>query len=136
MVREVDEWPERLGEISWQSFFKLRSLDYVGDEVATARITSWANVQSAIPTEVGSVPLRDVVGDGCRHYVDRFEEFLLDKDSMTYTKPPKVMVTDHDWDRMCEGLIKSGICGVMAESELYHVKGKPLLSGLFGVSKR
>ena len=36
---------------------------------------------------------------------------------MTYTKPPKVMVTDHDWDRMREGLIKSGICGVMAESE-------------------
>ena len=135
MIREVDAWPERFGEISWENFFKFRSLDYVGDEVATARITSWNNIRSAIPTEVGTVPLRDVVGDGCRHYIDRFEDFLLEPEAMAYTKPPRVMVAEQDWDRMCEGMIQSGICGVMAESDLFKVKGKPLLSGMFGVSK-
>ena len=135
LVVEMGDWTETFGEISWQSFFKFRSIDYVGDEVATARLTSWNNIRSAIPTEVGSVPLREVVGAGCRHYVERFEDFLLDEGSMTYTKPPRVMVVEQDWDRMCEGLIDAGICGVMAEADLYHVKGKPLLSGLFGVSK-
>ena len=45
------------------------------------------------------------------------------------------MVTEHDWDGVCEGLISAGICGVMAENELFQVEGKPLLNGLFGVSK-
>lgn len=128
-------WSEVFGDISWQRFFQLKSLDYVGDEVATARVTSWANLQSAIPVEVGSVPLSQVVGPGCAHYVDHFEDFLLDEKSRTYTRPPKVMVTEHDWDGVCEGLISAGICGVMAENELFQVEGKPLLNGLFGVSK-
>ena len=103
-VEDVMGWSEVFGDISWQSFFQLKSLDYVGDEVATARVTSWANLQSAIPVEVGSVPLSQVVGPGCAHYVDHFEDFLLDEKSRTYTRPPKVMVTEHDWDGVCEGL--------------------------------
>ena len=118
-VEDVMGWSEVFGDISWQSFFQLKSLDYVGDEVATARVTSWANLQSAIPVEVGSVPLSQVVGPGCAHYVDHFEDFLLDEKSRTYTRPPKVMVTEHDWDEVCEGLISAGICGVMAKMNCF-----------------
>ena len=101
LVVEMGDWTETFGEISWQSFFKFRSIDYVGDEVATARLTSWNNIRSAIPTEVGSVPLREVVGAGCRHYVERFEDFLLDEGSMTYTKPPRVMVVEQETGIEC-----------------------------------
>ena len=135
IVKDMGDWTERFTEISWSTFFKFRSVDYVGDEVAVARITSWNNIKSAIPVEVGTVRLQDVVGAGCRHYVERFEDFLLDEGSMVYTRPPRVMITDADWEQMCEGLIGAGLCDVMAESDLYHVKGKPLLNGLFGVSK-
>ena len=128
-------WNETFKDVSWKSFFQLRSLDYVGDEVATARITAWENLQAAIPAEVGSVPLSEVVGQGCLHYVNNFEKFLVDSESMRYTKPPRVMVTHKDWDGVCEGLIRSGICGAMAEADLLHVEGRPLLNGLFGVSK-
>ena len=40
-----------------------------------------------------------------------------------------------DWDAVCEGLIEAGICGANAEADLYHVEGRPLLHGMFGVSK-
>ena len=94
VVTEVAEWEETFKEISWKSFFQFRSLDYVGDEVATAKITSWPNLRSAIPAEVGSVPISEVVGEGCLHYVQNFESFLLDREAMKYTKLPRVMVTD------------------------------------------
>ena len=135
IVNSVCGWSECFGEISWQEFFKWRSLDYVGDEVATARITSWSNLRSAIPTEVGGVELADVVSEGCRHYVLNFEDYLVSQDSRVYTRPPRVMVSDQDWDELCDGLISTGICGVMPEHELFQVEGKPLLNGLFGVSK-
>ena len=61
--------------------------------------------------QCGWVQLREVVEAGCQHYAERFEDFLLDEASMTYIRPPRVMVTDADWDLMCEGLINSGICG-------------------------
>ena len=40
-----------------------------------------------------------------------------------------------DWDAVCEGLVEAGICGANAEADLYHVEGRPLLNGMFGVSK-
>ena len=128
-------WEESFGKMSWEEFFSMRSVDYVGDEVAVARITSWENLRHALPVEVGSVELEQVVGEGCRHYVQHFEEYLLDESSMTYVRPPRVMVADADWEKVCEGLIQAGVCAVMAEQELFHVAGKPLLNGMFGVEK-
>jgi len=135
VVRVSGGWEESFGKMSWEEFFRMRSVDYVGDEVAVARVTSWENLRHALPTEVGSVELEQVVGEGCKHYVQNFKEYLLDEASMTYVRPPRVMVADADWEKVCEGLIQAGVCEVMAEQELFHVAGKPLLNGLFGVEK-
>ena len=37
--------------------------------------------------------------------------------------------------QVCRGLISSGICGALPQSELFHVKGQPLLNEMFSVSK-
>ena len=52
-----------------------------------------------------------------------------------YTRPPRVMASDEGWKLICEGLIMSGICGLLRERDVYHLSGKPVLNGMFGVTK-
>eukprot|EP00435_Cladocopium_sp_Y103_P017184 s1936_g4.t1 len=134
-LAEVSSWDERFGPLTWDSFFSSRSVDYVGDEVSVARTTSWANLCQALPKEVGGVDLAEVLDGGCRHYVTHFEDYLVPPEAMEYTAPPKVMVADDQWEGVCQGLLASGICGLLPEDQLFQVKGRPLLNGIFGVSK-
>lgn len=100
-IRDVQGWQERFKEISWHSFFQHRGVDYQGDEVATAQYTSWPNLAPAIPKEVGTVHLRDVVEGGLVHYVGCFEQYFLPEEFCTYTEPPRVMVHDDAWPDLC-----------------------------------
>eukprot|EP00438_Fugacium_kawagutii_P025122 Skav230795 [mRNA] locus=scaffold312:115550:119568:+ [translate_table: standard] len=134
-VQVVTSWTEKFERVSWESFFRSRGVDYMGDEVATAKFTSWCNLRSAIPSQVGTVELSDLLEGGCLHYVTHFEEYLFDEASRVYTPPPRVMVHDAAWDDVCAGLLETGICRVISEEDLFKVSGKPLLNGLFGVEK-
>ena len=86
----------------------------------------------ALPSEVGTVALSDVCDAGCKHYVENFENYLLPVEDQVFTKGPKVMVPPGDWEELTTNLVKHK---VIEESEVYHVQDKPLLNGLFGVSK-
>ena len=134
-VASVGEWSATFGELSWESFFRSRGVDYTGEEVASAKYTSWNNLRSAIPSQVGTVELASVLDGGCHHYVTHFEEYLLPCQDQEFTKAPRVMVYDSEWDQVCQGLLDSGICRLIAEEELYRVSGQPLLNGMFGVEK-
>eukprot|EP00438_Fugacium_kawagutii_P010590 Skav221627 [mRNA] locus=scaffold4037:51236:58385:+ [translate_table: standard] len=119
----------------WASFLKVKSIDYKGDEVQVARWFQWENVGPALPDEVGSVPLVDVCSLGCRHYVTHFEEYLKPKEEWGRISAPRVMVEDHDWGRVCEGLVSSGVCVFIKEEDVFDTGSGPLLNGLFGVTK-
>ena len=64
-----------------------------------------------------------------------FEDYLLPAEARIYTKPPKVMVEEGSWEHICSGLLAKGICSLMPLDEVYHLEGRPVLNGLFGVSK-
>ena len=128
-------WPERLEEVTWQSFFQLKTVDYCGDEVLCAQSTSWANLAPAMPAEVASVRLEEVCELGCRHYVEHFTDYLLPGEMQRSMKSPRVLVHDDNWKEVCQGLLKAGVCVPMPESHVYTVDGLPLLNGLFGVKK-
>ena len=131
----VAGWEFQGPDLSWRDFFRVKGIDYKGEEVLTAQTMRWANVSPALPLEVGSVPLEDVLELGCRHYVLHFEDYLLDPSDQTLVKPPKVMVPPEDWGNFCANLLKLGVFGRVHEDDLYEVRGKPLLNGLFGVTK-
>ena len=134
-VTRVQQWKDPQEPASWGSFFKVRTVDYLGEEVKTAQAIEWRNISPALPEEVGGVDLREVVDLGCRHYVSHFEEYLVPEEDQIYTKPPKVMVPQESWAEVCEGLISKGVCGLIGEDQVHRVQGKLLLNGLFGVSK-
>eukprot|EP00435_Cladocopium_sp_Y103_P068869 s180_g32.t1 len=128
-------WDVQVAPASWKNFFSVKAIDYRGEEVLTAQPVEWENIAPALPEEVGSVNLEDVVELGCKHYVMNFSEYLMPQADQVHTKPPKVHVPEHAWPRVCEGLLRKGTCRAIHESEVYRVQGKLLLNGLFGVSK-
>ena len=125
----------RVEDFCWEDFHRVKSIDYKGEEVKVARWFSWKNVSPALPAEIGKVALSDVCALGCKHYVEHFELYLKPVEQWKTVKPPRVMVHDSDWEEVCKGLIKTGVCTIMPLEELHHVQGQPLLNGLFGVSK-
>lgn len=133
--QRVEGWRMAERAPSWSEFFKVKGVDYKGDEVLTAQTMQWENVQSALPTEVGGVPLEEVVEKGCKHYVLHFEDYLLADEDQTVVRPPRVMVPPDAWETFCENLLAKGVFSKVHEDDVYRVKDQLLLNGLFGVSK-
>eukprot|EP00438_Fugacium_kawagutii_P007521 Skav231102 [mRNA] locus=scaffold2525:415233:418787:- [translate_table: standard] len=132
----VLHWNEWSDAVSWETFFKVKGVDYRGEEVLSAQPITWENVKSALPMEVGGVPLESVVDYGSRNYVLNFEQYVLDPDDQTYVRPPRVMVEDSAWEPLCRNLLQLGVFDKVHEDDLFQVKGRPVLNGLFGVSKQ
>lgn len=124
-----------LVELDWAKFFQVKTIDYRGDEVKVGRWFNWNNVAPALPAEIGRVPLEDVCSLGCRHYVLNFDDYLKPSSEWTTVRAPRVMVDDSSWEAVCTGLVSTGVCCWLEESEVFHVGDAPLLNGLFGVSK-
>ena len=122
-------------DLVWDEFFRIRSIDYKGDEVRVAQKFSWNNIAPALPREIGRVPLADVCSEGSRHYVLHFDHYLKPPAEWGPIKRPKVCVDDCDWGEVCSGLVESGICSFIDESEVFDTGQGPLLNGLFGVTK-
>ena len=127
-------WEEPLGNLDFGDFFAKRGVTYDGEEVRVAQTLTWIGVQGSLPDEVGRLELRDFCTQGTLHYIDHFEDHLLDTSHMTCPRAPRVMVGD-DWPAICKGLIEKKICEVTPIDELFHIDQAPLLNGMFGVGK-
>ena len=128
-------WSETSESFSWEEFWKVKSVDYRGDEVQVAQSFAWKNIEPTIPPQVGTIPLSAVCGEGALAYVENFEEFLIPEADQVLLKPPRVQVQDSDWEAVVQGLVSRKLCCIMPVKDLYHVGGRPVLNGLFGVSK-
>ena len=81
------------------------------------------------------VPLEGVVERGSLHYARNLDQHLLPDQDQIYTKPPRVMVPDGEWEELCRGLLAKRICGLIRDEDVFQVQGRPLLNGLFGAPK-
>ena len=81
------------------------------------------------------VDLKDICEQGCKHYIEHFPEILKPPHEWEQVRKAKVMVTDRDWPEVAAGLLEAGIFGVIPELEVFRVRDKLLLNGLFGVEK-
>ena len=134
-VEDASAWEEKFDGADWDTLFSTRTVDYHGEEVKMAQHVRWENLEPALPEGIGSIPLEEVCELGTLAYVSNFEEYLLPIEDQVYTRPPRVMVPDDGWYKVCSGLLERGICEVLPRREVYHLRGQPLLNGMFGVSK-
>ena len=127
---------EKLPGISFESLFAHKKVDYHGEEIQLARPLIWKSLELALPMEVGQLCLRDHCSDGVLHFIDNFEHYLMNESDMLPPKTPRVICDPEEWEMVAPGLVQRGLCKVVRESELYHIHGKPLLNGMFAVSKQ
>ena len=128
-------WTEVIPVCSFGDLFRVKGVDYRGEEIKLARSFSWQSIAAASPPEVASLSMEDFCTGGCRSYLGDFEKFLLPEDQRRLGRPPRTMVADADWPEVCAGLLRMGICGILPQHGLFHVGGRPILNGLFSVSK-
>ena len=81
-------WEEPLGNLDFGDFFAKRGVTYDGEEVRVAQTLTWIGVQGSLPDEVGRLELRDFCTQGTLHYIDHFEDHLLDTSHMTCPRAP------------------------------------------------
>ena len=134
-VRRLCRLNTRVEVVNWSDFFKIRSVDYKGDEVKVARWFSWENISPALPREIGRVPLEALCSHGAKHYVTHFDQYLKPREEWGLLTRPRVMVEDASWGQVCQGLVASGVCCFIEEHEVFEMDQGPLLNGLFGVPK-
>ena len=128
-------WGEANSSMNFEDFFKRRNVDYMGEEIKVAQNLVWDAVSESLPEGVGSLPLRNFCRLGTQGYVDDFERYLVPQDAQVRVKPPKVMIKEQEWPKVCSGLICKKVCEVWRLSKPYHIDGAPLLNGLFAVGK-
>ena len=126
---------EKFEGLDWGQFLDVRTVDYKGDEIRVAKSFAWCNIEPALPPGIGSIPLSEVCERGTLNHILDFEKYLVPEEHRIYTKPPRIFVQEDSWEQVCSGLLERGVCRLIPESEVYHVQGKPLFSGLFGVPK-
>lgn len=134
-IQRVCSLTGKVDHFDWENFFTTRSIDYKGDEVKTAREFCWSNIAPALPKEIGRVPLSEVCTLGAKHYVENFDCYIRPPHRWERRRAPRVMVPDHAWAEVCQGLVSTGVCCLIKEDDVFHVDGAPLLNGLFGVTK-
>eukprot|EP00435_Cladocopium_sp_Y103_P007936 s2109_g2.t1 len=134
-VEAMVKWDVVFPRINFDVFFRSKGVDYRGEEVKVAQQFSWETISPALPPEVGGVSLVDFCTLGTRYYIEHFPEFLVPPEKQHLGRSPTVMVGKDDWLEVCRGLTNCGVCGIIPLEQVYHIRGKPLLGGLFGVGK-
>ncbi|CAE7518641.1 unnamed protein product [Symbiodinium natans] len=125
-----------LSEFDWKDFFSTQSLNYVGDEVKTAKWTTWANLEPALPYgHIGAINVLDLADGGVRELLMDPLQFLKPRWDERPVRSSRVMVQEADWGEVARGLVKYNLCAVLPESALVAPGGVPLRNGLFGIEK-
>ena len=112
-----------------------KSVNSYGEEIGVVQRFQWENLASSLPERGGVVPLSKVCYWCIRHYVQNPYVFLKLLEERRHFPAPLVRVHQENWEVVASGLIKRNICSTNPLEEVLHVQGKPVLSGLFGVTK-
>ena len=114
-----------------------KSVNAYGEEIHHCRSVGWANLRSSLPTaeQAGVLSPEMVATGGVLDFLEHPTKYLLPLDERVSMKTPRVMIKGDDWDEVSLGLVRRGICEVIAVEYVFHVHGSPCLGGLFGVPK-
>ena len=120
---------------SWASLLQGKSVNAYGEEIGVAQRFQWENLVKSLPEKGSVVPLTEVCRMGMLHYVQNPHAFLKPCEERKHFPAPPVRVNSEHWEAVARGLIQRNICSTIPLADVLHVEGKPLLSGMFGVTK-
>ena len=136
-LRHLKRWESfPLPAAGWASLLQGSSINSYGEEVCVAKRVQWENLVLSLPEKGGVVPLTAVCRLGMLHYVQNPQAFLKPPEERKHFPAPPVRVQDEHWEAVARGLIDRNICTTIPLEDVLHVEGRPVLSGLFGVTKQ
>ena len=123
----------------WQAEIRKTKLDYNGGEVKVPVPVTWAQLEPALPPpgSAGRVRAIDLAEGWLAEVLADPRAALLPEAEWPDPPPPaKVWVdTQEEWVKICRGSARLGIFTFLRKSEIFHVRGEPVLNGLTGVEK-
>ena len=127
-------------QLDWAGELASTRIDYNGEEVKTAQLVTWRQLEPALPPpgNAGCVRAADLLEGWARACMEDPTKTLLPEDRWPYELPqPRVWVeSQKDWHEICAGAAERGIFTFLKEQGVFHIQGRPLLNGLFGVEKK
>ena len=135
IIDRFDVWDMERPEVSFAKLFTTKDLDYTGEEIKLAQKLNWVAVERSLPDGVGQLPLQEFCTMGTLEYVLNFEKYLVPMEDVEVPKKPKVMVEPQSWETLCTGLVEKNICEVWPLDDVFHLRGEPILNGMFAVGK-
>ena len=120
----------------WSKFLQTRSLSYSGEEVRTARWTSWVHVKPALPYgAIGKIPAISLAEGGVLDALQNPERYLNANWDKHEVRSSRVMVDEQDWPELARGLVEYNLAAVIPESAVAKAGGRLVQNGLFGIEK-
>ena len=113
-------------------------LDYTGEETGTCELLTLEQILPALPPmgHGGSIKLMDLVSVATQEVLSSPHKLLkADFDQPRPKVPASVHFAKGEQDKICDELVRRGVCGWVKASEVISVRGVPVLNGLFGVKK-
>eukprot|EP00438_Fugacium_kawagutii_P016411 Skav235392 [mRNA] locus=scaffold1262:478179:481154:- [translate_table: standard] len=136
IVQDAEVLKMEIPMTSFDEYFMSKGVDYAGEEIKLARRISWEEIRHSLPGQVGQLDIRDFCEGGVLDYILRFKEYLVADEDLVVGRTPDVMVKDGDWYNVAKGLMDAQVCGAIPLSQVFHIRGRPLLSGMFSVTKQ
>ena len=134
-AREVSPGESR----DWTTVLQKTSLSYSGQEVQAAIPLTVAQVEAALPPAgvAGSIPMIEVVDEGMR--APLLDPDMVRLDDAEVDGPlarARLHAADGEITGLVELLVRRGLAEPIAEEEVWHHRGRPVLAGIFGVEKK
>ena len=108
-------------------------IDYNGEEVKTAQLVTWRQLEPALPPpgNAGCLRAADLLEGWARACMEDPTKTLLPEDKRPDELPqPQVWVeSQKDWHEICAGAADRGIFTFLEEQDVFHFQGRPVLNG-------
>lgn len=117
---------------------KSKRVNYVGEEVGVCHVITLKQVISSLPpkTHGGVIDVLEFVSPSTRELLVHPESLVVEDFNQELPRlQGRVHVKDEDLIPICHELTERGVCKWIPLTDVVRFRGKPVLSGLFGVPK-
>ena len=122
---------------NWNEFLASRTVSYTGEDHLKAQKLTWIQVEPGLPTahHCASINVLGLAEGPVLDYFLNPDEALIESMPDIAPKPGAIMISPGEGIPIMKNLLRLGLVRALPESELIYIGGRPLVNGMFGVSK-
>ena len=121
----------------WDQFVSSRSISYSGECHLKAQKLTWLQIKHGLPSKqhCASISVLDLCEGALLEYFLHPSDSLVEEMPDTAPRSGMFMASREEGVLIAQNLLELGLVRVLSDNELIKIGGRPLLNGLFGVTK-